>query len=590
MLKFKEEYRKENNGMAYREKIKRKNSLKNRLLQIIMFSTIVSILISFMLSFVTISSVEKKQIQKSMRFSLHQISTSLDQGYMNLVNIMQNLEPQGSSGRAVTGYLRQSDNYEKRAQRYYVQEQLANILFTNLNVRRVLYENPASREVLFSGGSAYGQASEQKKRLNQVGDNLFFAIENDKNKYQPQYLISMEKQKQKFGDTELDIYLEVQLDDLATADYKLLQLNENMEVLYSETAAFPTGETLQFAWSGEEAENSFREKDYYLLTEKSRMGFYYVLAVPLSVYNHESREWQKRSILIFAVTLALFYSIVLVVYRMIGKPIEKLKYEIEETGKGKFEAVEEDIGMEEFNQILTTISRMRENIRELQEQERRGYELRKKAEMEKLMYQINPHFVLNTLYSVQWMAQRDGNLKIREFVHDLTVILSYNLGKETGSSTLRTEVEIARKYIEIQKQRYDFEVMLQVEEGSYLDVPTIHMLLQPLLENALQHGLGDRGRLEVWIFEDEVREYAGIIVRDYGDGLSQEDYRRISQPLGMETDNAKKAGIGFRYVRYMLESFYGEKAVLNVNSMKGRGTKISILIPLGEKGVQLRMK
>ncbi len=590
MLKFKEEYRKENNGMAYREKIKRKNSLKNRLLQIIMFSTIVSILISFMLSFVTISSVEKKQIQKSMRFSLHQISTSLDQGYMNLVNIMQNLEPHGSSGRAVTGYLRQSDNYEKRAQRYYVQEQLANILFTNLNVRRVLYENPASREVLFSGGSAYGQASEQKKRLKQVGDNLFFAIENDKNKYQPQYLISMEKQKQKFGDTELDIYLEVQLDDLATADYKLLQLNENMEVLYSETDAFPTGETLHFAWSGEEAENSFREKDYYLLTEKSRMGFYYVLAVPLSVYNHESREWQKRSILIFAVTLALFYSIVLVVYRMIGKPIEKLKYEIGETGKGKFEAVEEDIGMEEFNQILTTISRMRENIRELQEQERRGYELRKKAEMEKLMYQINPHFVLNTLYSVQWMAQRDGNLKIREFVHDLTVILSYNLGKETGSSTLRTEVEIARKYIEIQKQRYDFEVMLQVEEGSYLDVPTIHMLLQPLLENALQHGLGDRGRLEVWIFEDEVREYAGIIVRDYGDGLSQEDYRRISQPLGMETDNAKKAGIGFRYVRYMLESFYGEKAVLNVNSMKGRGTKISILIPLGEKGVQLRMK
>lgn len=576
--------------MAYKGKTKKKNSLKNRLFQIIMISTIVSILATFVLSSMTISFVEKKQIQKSMRFSLHQISTSLDQGYLNLVNIMQNLEPQGSSGRAVTDYLMQSENYEKRLQRYYVQEQLANILFTNLNVRRFFYEDASSKEVLFTGGSAYGKVSEQKKELKQVGDNLFFAIENDKNKYQSQYLISMEKQKQKFGESELDIYLEVQLDDLAMEDYRLLQLNENMEVLYSEADEFPQGEKLNFIWSGEAAENSFREKEYYLLMEKSRMGFYYILAVPLSVYNHESREWQKHSILIFAVTLAVFYSIVLVVYRMIGKPIEKLKYEIEETGKGKFEVVEEDIGMEEFNQILATISRMRQNIRELQEQERRGYELRKKAELEKLMYQINPHFVLNTLYSVQWMAQRDGNLKIREFVHDLTVILSYNLGKENGSSTLRTEVEIARKYIEIQKQRYDFEVMLQIEEGSYLDVPTIHMLLQPLLENALQHGLGDRWRLELWIFEDVVREYAGIIVRDYGDGLSQEDYRRISQPLGMETDNAKKAGIGFRYVRYMLESFYGEKAVLNVNSMKGRGTKISILIPLGEKGVQLKMK
>ena len=62
------------------------------------------------------------------------------------------------------------------------------------------------------------------------------------------------------------------------------------------------------------------------------------------------------------------------------------------------------------------------------------------------------------------------------------VILSYNLGKEKTVSTLRTEVEIARKYIEIQKQRYDFEIMLEVEEGEYLDEPTIRMLLQPLIE------------------------------------------------------------------------------------------------------------
>lgn len=99
--------------MAYKGKTKKKNSLKNRLFQIIMISTIVSILATFVLSSMTISSVEKKQIQKSMRFSLHQISTSLDQGYLNLVNIMQNLEPQGSSGRAVTDYLMQSENYEK---------------------------------------------------------------------------------------------------------------------------------------------------------------------------------------------------------------------------------------------------------------------------------------------------------------------------------------------------------------------------------------------------------------------------------------------------------------------------------------------
>ena len=91
------------------------------------------------------------------------------------------------------------------------------------------------------------------------------------------------------------------------------------------------------------------------------------------------------------------------------------------------------------------------------------------------------------------MAQQAGNTRIREFIHNFMAILSYNLGKENAVSSLRTEVEIARKYIEIQKERYDFEVRLEVEEGDYLDTPAIRMLLQPLIENALQHGLGTSG-------------------------------------------------------------------------------------------------
>ena len=77
------------------------------------------------------------------------------------------------------------------------------------------------------------------------------------------------------------------------------------------------------------------------------------------------------------------------------------------------------------------------------------------------------------------------------------------------------------------------------------------MLLQPLIENSLQHGLGESGRLELWIFEDTSRNYAAIIVRDYGEGLNMEEYDRICRPLGVEPESPQKAGIGFRYVRYM---------------------------------------
>ena len=562
---------------------KRNNSLKNRLFQLIMLGTIVSILVSFILSRMTISSVEKEQIHSAMQFSLDQICSCFDQGYLNLVNIMQNLEAKGSCGEAVITYLEQPETYDKRVQKQHVEEQIANTLFTNLNVRRISYQDSESGEVLFSGGSVYGETTEQAKKLKQMGDNLFYGIENSSNAYHSKYLISMKKEKQYFENDLLDIYLALQIDNTDKADYKLLQLDGNMKIIYSECADFQEGETLDIARGDEKTEEVFQRNGYYLLLKKNQMGFYYALSLPLSVYNRETNIWQKRSIIVSLIILALFYSIVLAIYQMIGKPIRKLREEIKETGKGNFEAIKSDMGIEEFDQVLETISQMRRNIKQLQEQERTGYELRKKAELEKLMYQINPHFVLNTLYSVQWMAQKEGNLEIRGFVHDLMVILSYNLGKEKAVSTLRTEVEIARKYIEIQKQRYDFEIMLEVEEGEYLDEPTIRMLLQPLIENSLQHGLGESGRLEVWIFEDTSRNYAAIIVRDYGEGLNMEEYDRICRPLGVEPESPQKAGIGFRYVRYMLEAFYGEKAILNVNSAIGKGTKINILIPLRER-------
>ena len=562
---------------------KRNNSLKNRLFQLIMLGTIVSILVSFILSRMTISSVEKEQIHSAMQFSLDQICSCFDQGYLNLVNIMQNLEAKGSCGEAVITYLEQPETYDKRVQKQHVEEQIANTLFTNLNVRRISYQDSESGEVLFSGGSVYGETTEQAKKLKQVGDNLFYGIENSSNAYHSKYLISMKKEKQYFENDLLDIYLALQIDNTDKADYKLLQLDGNMKIIYSECADFQEGETLDIARGDEKTEEGFQRNGYYLLLKKNQMGFCYALSLPLSVYNRETNIWQKRSIIVSLIILALFYSIVLAIYQMIGKPIRKLREEIKETGKGNFEAIKSDMGIEEFDQVLETISQMRRNIKQLQEQERTGYELRKKAELEKLMYQINPHFVLNTLYSVQWMAQKEGNLEIRGFVHDLMVILSYNLGKEKAVSTLRTEVEIARKYIEIQKQRYDFEIMLEVEEGEYLDEPTIRMLLQPLIENSLQHGLGESGRLEVWIFEDTSRNYAAIIVRDYGEGLNMEEYDRICRPLGVEPESPQKAGIGFRYVRYMLEAFYGEKAILNVNSAIGKGTKINILIPLRER-------
>ena len=207
-----------------------------------------------------------------------------------------------------------------------------------------------------------------------------------------------------------------------------------------------------------------------------------------------------------------------------------------------------------------------------------------KIEFEKLLYQINPHFLLNTLNSIQWMAQMSHQREISEFVQRLKKLLSYNLGKEGRQTTLRMELEIVKEYIALQQMRYDFIIEMNIEDGSYLDQPTVRMLFQPLVENAIRYGLGDDEKISIQVFEDVARHLAVVTISDSGKGLNQEEIDEINQPFDYDWGYWKNEnrGIGLRYVKAMLESFYDGQTSLFVNSKKGFGTKITILLPVRE--------
>lgn len=207
-----------------------------------------------------------------------------------------------------------------------------------------------------------------------------------------------------------------------------------------------------------------------------------------------------------------------------------------------------------------------------------------KIEFEKLLYQINPHFLLNTLNSIQWMAQMSHQREISEFVQRLKKLLSYNLGKEGRQTTLRMELEIVKEYIALQQMRYDFIIEMNIEDGSYLDQPTVRMLFQPLVENAIRYGLGDDEKISIQVFEDVARHLAVVTISDSGKGLNQEEIDEINQPFDYDWGYWKNEnrGIGLRYVKAMLESFYDGQTSLFVNSKKGFGTRITILLPVRE--------
>ena len=231
---------------------------------------------------------------------------------------------------------------------------------------------------------------------------------------------------------------------------------------------------------------------------------------------------------------------------------------------------------------MNEVEQMKEQIRNLIDDVVEKEKNIQRTEYEKLLYQINPHFLLNTLNSVQWMARMSKQNNIMEFVQRLKRLLSYNLGKEGMQTTLRTEIDIVKDYIALEQMRYDFVIEMNVEEGRYLEQPTVRMLLQPLVENAIRYGLGDDEKITIQVFEDNIRGLAGITILDSGNGLTQEE---IYHPLAYDVKKLQHAtrGTGLRYVKPMLDSFYEGETTLFVNCKKGYGTKITILIPIQEE-------
>nr|WP_255654481.1 histidine kinase [Cohnella sp. REN36] len=196
------------------------------------------------------------------------------------------------------------------------------------------------------------------------------------------------------------------------------------------------------------------------------------------------------------------------------------------------------------------------------------------------MHQINPHFIHNTLNTVQWIARMNGEREIDRLVSIFTRILHYNLAKEGGIVPLRDEVEALKDYVALQQIRYDhpFIVHFQIDEG-LLDVVRIpRFILQPLIENALYHGLGDRdGSIDLRI--DKQAEELVIQVADNGAGMTKE---AAAQLFAAERDESRKAGlgIGLNYVYRVIKAHYGEASDIHIDSEIGQGTTITLRVPV----------
>ena len=592
-----------------------KQTLKRKMLSILLLCAMSCILAVVIVSYMTIRMIQNDSIQESMQIYLEQITREIDSDYYDMIGIVNQMSPNGLIGSVTESYLSAEDNYNRYFEQKSLREELIKLGYVNTKLLGIAYYDPKEQKELI-GNFNVRVLDPSYQTISKVvvgAENIIQAMHASYLGIRETPVLSVMR-RVSFGNKRvLDIYAEIE-PDMSVSDrlnkekwpYTYMEMDENGIVQYSNNPVIVKGQKLLSELPEKEGYAAINQEGYKIMAYRSSIGYVNAIALQENIYQKEMNMWRLKLVVIILAAFGIFSSSVFYLYRLVCKPLNQFQKQMIQVGNGSLQEAEQEYEIKEFDDLMHEVEQMKEQIRNLIDDVVEKEKSIQRTEYEKLLYQINPHFLLNTLNSVQWMARMSRQDNITEFVQRLKRLLSYNLGKEGMQTTLRTEIDIVKDYIALEQIRYDFVIEMNVEEGRYLEQPTVRMLLQPLVENAVSHGVGMKLRdavitirtiykpeenlgivekITIQVFEDNIRGLAIITILDSGNGLTQEEINQINEPFDYDVKKMQHGnrGIGLRYVKAMLESFYEGETNLFVNCKKGYGTKITILIPIQEE-------
>lgn len=284
---------------------------------------------------------------------------------------------------------------------------------------------------------------------------------------------------------------------------------------------------------------------------------------------------------IFAAAFVLAY----VLSREITRPIEVLGESMREAEKGNFEQVTPEIeGDNEIAALSNTFNVMIREIKHLMEQNIEEQRQKRKSELKALQAQINPHFLYNTLDSIIWMAEWGKTKEVVLMTSSLAKLLRQSISNQNELVKVEEEIGYANSYLTIQKMRYkdklEYEVLVSPE---VLDQKIPKLVLQPLVENAIYHGIKYKeGKGTVLIAGERRGRELILKVSDDGIGMTEEQLSKIFEKH--ETD-VRKNGVGVQNVHERIQLYYGKEYGLTYKSKQNEGTTVEIRIPWREGGI-----
>lgn len=328
-------------------------------------------------------------------------------------------------------------------------------------------------------------------------------------------------------------------------------------------------------FASDEFESGMQD-DYIINSTELEIGWSLELMTPLSIIDDEVWDVQRSMILVSVVVIAWGLLIAYLLAYVLAKPVNELVRHVKaidddlELIEVSHTTSKDEIGIlnHEFNQMILRIRTLIHNVFESSERE-------KKAKIKALQAQINPHFIYNTLDTVNWMALAEGQDGISDISTALADILRYNLKNPDELVRLRDELIQINRYLLIQSAKYDDRLSVRyMVDDKWLTHRVPKCIMQPIVENAFKHGVtSDESTLELTISVSSLEDRLKISIADNGSGA---DCAKLNLYLEENREVYESDSIGIINVHNRLRLLYGESYGLHYESNETGGVTATL--------------
>lgn len=531
-------------------------------------------------------SILKHKISAGIEASLKQEAMGIENLLSNMDFVSKQFALDGQTATRINEYIQSEKLTEKANLIQYIDDTFNVVNFTNPNIGlMVYYHENMEKSILFNNLSVRDDFNLDSLPLFiRYNGTAYFGPHITQYKNNDNIVFSSIREVQTSSENSIYIYLESNYNmfrKMMNSNWYAMPvhhylISEQNEVLYADAGEPPFAPEL-LNW--QMVDNGLEQLEgNYIFGYESIQGWKLVIAVQKGEYNHEINEWLWRMIALVLGSLVLAFIIAMMIWRKVYGSLRRVNLEIVRM-TGDREAPVKNIGIEEFDSLLNNFGVMKRTVNELIAEVSLNERKKSQLEIEKLLSQINPHFLHNTLNTVQWIARANEQDDIDRIVTLLVKVLHYNMGKGSLIVTILDELAALQNYIDLHYIRYEDELQFVIDVDDRIKtIPVPRFLLQPMVENAIYHGRNDGTSLITISIVQHSELTLKLEVGDNGPGVDEVTIEQILE--GRYESSTIGMGIGLSYVQRLLERFYGDSSHLEIISKIGEGTRLSVIIPL----------